>query len=57
MPTLFVLENRSAKRKGDLKKKEKKKTGNQAHAHGASHDTRGSSLALYPIQQAKVCES
>ncbi|KAL9975807.1 hypothetical protein ACROYT_G013012 [Oculina patagonica] len=28
-----------------------------AHAESASHATRGAGLALYPIQQAKVCES
>ncbi|KAL9987900.1 hypothetical protein ACROYT_G002280 [Oculina patagonica] len=28
-----------------------------AHAESASHASRGAGLALYPIQQAKVCES
>ncbi|XP_068737311.1 uncharacterized protein [Montipora capricornis] len=37
--------------------KEDRKTEHCAHAESASHATRGAGLALYPIQQAKVCES
>ena len=37
--------------------KENRKTDHCAHAESASHVTRGAGLALYPIQQAKVCES
>ena len=33
------------------------KTDHCAHAESASHATKGAGLALYPIQQAKVCES
>ena len=32
------------------------KTGFHTHAESASHATQGAGLALYPIQQAKVCE-
>ena len=37
--------------------KEDRKTEHCAHAESASHATRGAGLALYPVQQAKVCES
>ena len=37
--------------------KEDRKTDHCSHAESASHVTRGAGLALYPIQQAKVCES
>ena len=38
-------------------KDEDRKSDYCAHAESASHATRGAGLALYPIQQAKVCES
>jgi len=34
-----------------------RKTDHCAHAESASHAMRGTDLSLYPIQQAKVCES
>ena len=39
------------------RKEEDRQTDHCAHAESASHATRGAGLALYPIQQAKVCES
>ena len=38
-------------------KEQDRKTDHCVHAESASHATRGASLALYPIHQAKVCES
>ena len=38
-------------------KEEDRKTDYCAHAESASHVTKGAGLALYPIQEAKVCES
>ena len=38
-------------------KEEDRKTDLCAHAESASHATRAAGLALYPIQQGKVCES
>ena len=38
-------------------KEEDRKSGYCDHAESASHATRGAGLGLYPIQQAKVCES
>lgn len=37
--------------------KEDEKTDCHVHVESASHATQGAGLALYPIQQAKVCES
>ena len=39
------------------RKEEDRQTDHCAHTESASHATRGAGLALYPIQQAKVCES
>ena len=38
-------------------RKEEDQIDHCAHAESASHATKGAGLALYPIQQAKVCES
>ena len=39
------------------RKEEDQQIDHCAHAESASHATKGAGLALYPIQQAKVCES